>query len=152
MHRHPKAKRLQVIVNLAEQAEQQALSDWGKLQQKLQQEEQQKQQLQDYVNEYQQSISTPGRSQLKGGAIHNALGFISQIEQALQQQQQQLVLLQQQADAAKQHYLQHHSKLQALHNLLEKLNQEYDHQQDKQGQRQADEWANRAAFTARKSR
>ena len=146
MHRHPRAKRLKVIVDLAEKAEQQALAEWGRLQQKLQQEEQQKQQLDSYVSEYQKRISAPSSQQLSGGSIQNALGFISQIKQALNQQQQQLNLLQQQVDNAHSVYTSQHGKVKALHNLLDKLDKEFDSEQEKQAQRLADEWANRKAF------
>lgn len=149
MNRHPRARRLRLIVDLAEKAEQQALAEWGRLQQKLQQEEQQKQQLDDYVGEYQRGISMPSSRSLRGGDIHNAMGFISQIKQALSQQQQQIALLQQQVEQAQQAYVEQHAKVKALHNLLEKLDLEFDQQQDKQAQRLADEWANRAAFQSR---
>jgi len=146
VNRHPRAKRLKVIVDLAEKAEQQALSEWGQLQQKLVQEQQQQQQLEDYAAEYQRSLSTPSAQGMTGGAIQNALGFIGQIKQALTQQQQQLTLIEKQVDSAQQAYLEQHGKVKALHHLLEKLDHEYDQEQDKQAQRLADEWANRAAF------
>ena len=150
MQRHPRAKRLQVIVDLAEKAEQQALAEWGKLQQKLQQEEAQKQQLDSYVAEYQKGISVPSARTLSGGSIQNALGFIGQIKQALLQQSEQLNLTQQQAEQAKKVYMEQHGKVKALHGLQEKLNAEFDAQQDKQAQRVADEWANRQPFQSRK--
>jgi len=146
MNRHPRAKRLKLVVDLAEKAEQQALAEWGRLQQQQQQEEDKKQQLDTYVAEYQRAIALPSERKLNGGNIQNALGFIGQIRQALSQQQQQLVLLQQQVEHAQQRYLQQHGKLKALHNLLEKLDAEFDQQQEKNAQKQADEWANRMAF------
>lgn len=149
--RHPRAKRLTVILDLAEKAEKQALSEWGLLQQQLQNEEQQKQQLDEYVAEYQRSLALPSGNAQSGGAIQNTLGFISQVEAALQQQAQQLNLLQQRVDASKEAYLAQHGKVKALNNLLDKLDLEFDQEQDKQQQRQADEWANRAAFNKKTS-
>ncbi|KZZ49031.1 MAG: flagellar export protein FliJ [Saccharospirillaceae bacterium] len=150
MQRHPRAKRLQVIVDLTEKSEQQALAEWGKLQQKLQQEEAQKAQLDSYISEYQKGISMPSTRQLRGGSIQNALGFIGQIKQALLQQNEQLSLTRQQVDQAKKVYMEQHGKVKALCGLQDKLNAEFDAQQDKQAQRVADEWANRKAFLCHK--
>ena len=41
MRRHPRARRLQVVLDLTEREEQQALSQWGALQQKLAAEQEQ---------------------------------------------------------------------------------------------------------------
>jgi len=143
---HPRAKRLQVVLELAERDEQQALQNWGEIQQKLQQEEQQRQQLSAYRGEYQSKISAPGNEQISAGHIHNTLGFMAQIESAMKSQAEQISVLTQQAESARELYLKLHGKTKALTELIERLEQEAASAEDKQAQKLADEWANRAAF------
>jgi len=111
---HPRARRLQVVLDLTEREEQQALQQWGELQQRLAQEQEQRQQLQLYSQEYQQKISSPSPAPLGAGQIHNTLGFIGQIDQAIDAQQQQIALLKQQADAAQKQYLAVHGKAKGI--------------------------------------
>lgn len=144
--RHPRAKRLQTVVRLAERDERQALANLGAAQQKLQREQQQQQQLTDYAGDYQRQISGSGGGQISAAQLHTTVGFLQQIEQALKQQQQQIALLQKQVDHEREVWQQAQAKLKALQQLIEKLESEYDHQQARQEQRQADEWSNRAAF------
>ena len=145
MRRHPRAQRLQVILDLAEREEEKRLTVWGDLQKKLQSEEEQRDQLQAYNHEYQQKISTPSTQAIKAGDIHATLGFMQQIKGVLQGQQEKIVLLQSQAEVAKQAYLEQRGKAQALHKLMDKLDKEFDAEQEKEQQKQADEWSNRIA-------
>lgn len=145
MRQHPRARRLQVLLDMAEREEQERLRVWGELQQRLQAEQQQRQQLVDYNREYQQKISAPGQTPLQAGLLHATLGFMQQIEQALNQQSERLNLLQQQTENARQQYLEQHGKVRALTGLMDRLDQEHAAAEDKQQQKQADEWANRNA-------
>jgi len=149
MKRHPRSRRLQVVLDLTEREEQQALQIWGELQQKLQHENEQKQQLETYSHEYQQMISSPSQTAMKAGQVHNALGFIGQIGRAISTQQQQITLLQKKADAAQKNYLTLHGKVKALQDLIERLEQEAAQAADKEEQKQTDEWAARAAFRSK---
>lgn len=143
--RHPRAQRLQVVLDLTEREEKAALASWGELEQKLRQEEQQRQQLTSYHDEYQQKISTPGGG-ISAGQIHNTLGFMAQIETAMKSQSEQIRLLKKRSDAARETYLKVHGKVKALTDLIERLEQEAAVQEDIKAQKQSDEWANRAAF------
>ena len=145
MRRHPRARRLQVVLDLTEREEQQALSQWGALQQKLAAEQEQRQQLLTYSLEYQQKISAPSSTAVSAGQIHNTIGFMGQIEQAINAQQQQIALLQKQTDNARQHYLALHGKVKALQELIERLELEAAQVADKEAQKQSDEWASRNA-------
>lgn len=151
IRRHPRAKRLTVILNMAEKAEKQALAEWGQLQQQLQKEQDQQQQLDSYVGEYQRSLALPSERSLTGGAIHNTLSFLYQVQAAVKQQAEAVNLLRQRVDASQEVYLTCHGKVKALNKLLDKLDLEYEQESNKQEQRQADEWANRAAFHIRKN-
>lgn len=145
MRKHPRAKRLQVLLDMAEREEQELLRRWGELQQQLQAEQEQRQQLVSYNEEYQQRISMPGQGMVSAGTLHATLGFMQQIERALQQQSEKLNLLQKQTEQARQRYLDQHGKVRALTGLMDKLDLEHAAGEEKQQQKLADEWANRAA-------
>lgn len=145
MRRHPRAKRLQIILDLAEREQEKRLRAWGELQQQLQSEQQQRQQLESYHQEYQQQISSPTATALSSGQLHTTLGFMGQVKQALNAQKERLTLLEQRTEQARNAFLQQQGKTQALIKLMDKLDQEHDLEADKELQKQADEWANRAA-------
>lgn len=145
MRRHPRAQRLQVILDLAERAEEKSLAAWGQLQQKLQGEVEQKDQLVAYNHEYQQKISAPSQQAIKSGDIHSTLNFMQQIKGVLEGQQEKIALLEKQTEVAKKAYLEKRSKSQALHKLMDKLDKEFDQEEEKQQQKDADEWSNRIA-------
>ncbi|MFY9179118.1 MAG: flagellar export protein FliJ [Venatoribacter sp.] len=145
MRRHPRAKRLQIILDMAEREEETLLTRWGQLQRQLTAEQEQRDQLVLYNHEYQQRLSAPGQGPLSGGSIQATLGFMTQIEQALEKQKEKLALLEKQTATAHQAYLEQHGKVQALIKLMDKLDSEHDAEQEKQLQKQADEFANRAA-------
>ncbi len=152
MRRHPRAQRLQVVLDLTERQEQDALREWGTLQQQLLQEQNQRQQLEVYTLEYQQQISAPRDTPVTAGSVHNALGFMGQIEAALKSQSQKIRQVQDKTDKARESYLVLRGKVKALTDLIDKLEQEFMLQDEKNAQKQADEWANRAAFRSRSAR
>lgn len=145
MRRHPRAQRLQVILDLAERAEEKSLSEWGELQQSLQSEIEQKDQLLAYNQEYQEKISAPSQQAIRSGDIHATLNFMQQIKGVLDSQQERVALLEKQTETAKQAYMEKRSKAQALHKLMDKLDKEQDQKEEKQQQKDADEWSNRLA-------
>ncbi|AHK17406.1 flagellar export protein FliJ [Thalassolituus oleivorans] len=151
-YRHPRARRLAVVLELAEKDEKEALRRWGDSQKKLVLEEERQQQLTVYAADYQKQIATPSSGHISAGMIHNTLGFISQIETALNQQQEQIKRLRAQTERARDAYLKSHGKVQAMQQLLQRLEQEFEHEQDRQQQREADEWATRNAAIRPKSR
>lgn len=146
MARHPRAKRLQVVLDLAQRAEQSALKALAHHQQSFLAEQQQKDQLLIYADEYQRQLSTPTGSAIQAGQLHNTMGFLQQIETAIKGQAQQLSLLQQRVEAARNEWLCCQGKVKALQSLLDKLDIEYAQEQDRRQQVEADEWSNRIAF------
>lgn len=143
---HPRAKRLQVVMDLAQRAEQSALQVLAQQQHALLAEQQQKDQLLIYANDYQRQLSTPSKQAIQAGHLHNTIGFLAQIETAIKGQAQQLSLLQQRVESARTHWMQCQGKVKALQSVLNKLDAEYAHEQDRREQVDADEWSNRMAF------
>ena len=62
---------------------------------------------------------------VSAGTLHATLGFMQQIERALQQQSEKLNLLQKQTEQARQRYLDQHGKVRALTGLMDKLDLEH---------------------------
>lgn len=144
--RHPRALRLLPVWRQCEEKQQQALTRWGQLQQQLQQEQLQRQQLLEYADDYRQQITRPGPTAIRSAAIHNTLGFLGQVEQAIAGQLEQIRLLEGRVEQARVKYLECRAKTDGLQRLMARLDLEWQQSQLKSEQRQADEWANRAAF------
>lgn len=145
MSHHPRAKRLDFVLKMAQDQEEKRLKAFGEAQRKLHEEVEQRQLLTRYQEEYQRQISAPSTQAVSAGVLHGTLNFMQQIEQALVAQKEKIALLNEQVEAAKKSYLEQHGKVQALVKLMEKLDQEFFVEEDKKQQKQADEWANRAA-------
>lgn len=146
MRRHPRAKHLETVFRLAEQDEEQALKNWGEIQKKLDIEIAQRDQLIKYADEYRSRFSVNYSQKLNAGHLHHCLDFISKIEKGLKAQEEQLHLLEAQAEQAKQIFIQAQSKRKGFEQMLDKLDKEYDQEQARIEQREADEWVNRQAF------
>lgn len=143
-----RVQRLKSLLELAQQTEQEALAQWGQEQQRLKQAQQQQQQLAVYIAEYRQQLALPSGRVQAGGQIHNTLGFIQQVESALTSQDEQVQLASQQVDAAQQRYLLQHQKSKSLDQLMSRLNKKHRAEQERQEQKEADEWASRSASLA----
>jgi len=142
-YRHPRARRLAVVLDLNRREEQDALRRWGDIEQRLNAERDKRTQLQGYAQDYRQQITTPTDHAVSAGHIHNSLEFISQIESALTQQDTQLAQLEAQSNKARQAYLEIHNKVDAMEKMIDRLEQEFQNDFNRREQREADEWANR---------
>lgn len=149
MRRHARAKRLQIILDLAEREQEKRLQAWGQLQAQLHAEQQQREQLLRYHQEYQQQISAPTTQALSAGQLHTTLGFMGQVQQALTSQEEKLHRLEMRTEQARLAFLEQQGKTQALVKLMDKLDAEHDLAVEKELQKQADEWANRQASLKR---
>ena len=85
--RNPRAKRLLLIVKMAEDHEQQCLTAWGEGQRQLKQAEEQLQELNVYLNDYQMKLtSNNAQGAIGSGQIQNIISFINQLKNAVEQQ------------------------------------------------------------------
>jgi flagellar FliJ protein len=140
-----RVKRLQFVLDMAEEKEKTDLKNWGIYQQKLLQEQEKLTQLDQYMAEYRGSLTSHKAASIGGGQIQNTIAFIEQIKDASGHQQQQINLVQQQAEGAQRVYLTSRSKAQALRKLIEKLNLQLSAAANKQDQKLMDEFAARSA-------
>jgi flagellar protein FliJ len=140
-----RAKRLGLVLKMAEEKEQIDLQTWGRYQQQLEQEQATFNQLEEYMTEYRTTLTSNHAAAIKGGQVQNTIAFIEQIKEACGHQQQQINLIQQQAEGAQRVYLAARAKAQALRKLIEKLNAQASAIEDKQEQKLMDEFAARSA-------
>ena len=145
---HPRAKRLKIVLELAENDMQQALEYWGEFQKRLQTHQQQAQQLEQYQQEYQQRLAQPSERQVNGGLLHQQLHFIQQVNESLRQQQGRVLELNEQVQQARDRYLSLQAKVKGLTDVIERLNQQALQDQQRQQQRESDEWSVRQYRTS----
>lgn len=142
---HPRAKRLQNLYDIALRAQQQALGDYGNAQQTLSVQQQQMTTLEQYAQDYRQRLATPSAS-LSAGDVQSTLVFIRQIEQGMVQQKEQVAQWSTRVNTLRERYLEARAKASSFETLMDKLDQDYRQQQDKQEQRDADEWNSQMAL------
>lgn len=142
-YRHPRARRLAVVLDLTRREEQEALQRWGDIQQRLTSEHEKRTQLDTYVADYRCQITSPTTQAVSAGNIHNSLEFIQQIESALQQQEIQISQLEAQNTSARNSYLETHNKADALEKMIGRLEDEHQQELNRLEQQESDEWANR---------
>lgn len=141
-------KRLQFILEMEQQKEQQDLKVWGQYQQQLAQEKNKVTELQGYLGEYQQGLTSnagnqSGGAHISGGQVQNIISFIDQLKSAIDQQNMQLNLIQQQVDNARIVYLKSRAKVEALQKLIGKRQDQISAAEEKQLQKLMDEAAGR---------
>lgn len=142
-YRHPRARRLGVVLDLTRREEQEALQRWGDIQQRLLAEKEKRTQLCAYADDYRRQITTPNTQAVSAGNIHNSLDFIRQIESALVQQETQISQLDAQSTTARSAYLDVHNKADALEKMIDRLEQEHQQDLNRREQIESDEWASR---------
>lgn len=140
-----RVKRLQFVLDMAEDKEKTDLKNWGVYQQRLLQEQEKLTQLEQYMVEYRSNLTSNTATSIRGGQVQNTIAFIEQIKDASGHQEQQINLIQQQVDGAQRVYLTSRSKAQALRQLIDKLNSQLSAVAEKQDQKLMDEFAARSA-------
>lgn len=141
--RSPRAKRLQLVVKMAKEKEQQTLAQWGQCQQDLKQAKLQLEELEQYLHDYQMKLTSQNTGSIASGQIQNVISFINQLKSASEQQNQQIQLLSRHCDFAKQQYLTAHSKVKGLQKLIEKIESQFSAAEEKQLQKLMDEFSAR---------
>ncbi len=137
-----RAKRMKIVLTLAEKAEDQAAKQLKEHAELLQSEQQQLQNLNDYSQQYLDSY----RSLKTGVSARNMMnysGFISRLADAIKEQQAKIQRMQQGLDKLKHQWSITHQKRKALEDLIERLKKEESVLLEKRLQKELDELANR---------
>ncbi|MGB1091602.1 MAG: flagellar export protein FliJ [Oceanobacter sp.] len=143
---HERSPRIRLVLQQTRSEEAQAMRQWSQYQQTLAQEQEQLAQLKEYAEGYRNSLAIPSQTKVSGGQIHHTLGFLQQVEQAIQTQHSKIYRLQDQLQTARSRYLTLRGKVKGMENLIEKLEREKAQQLEKQEQKQVDEFNNRMYF------
>lgn len=134
-----RAKRLGVVLELAQQAENTAAEIYNKARSQHRQELQKLENLAAYCEDYQGNLDVVGSCQ-SVDAIARSRGFLSQLVNAKKQQQQivhQFLIL---ADQKKHHWHKAHHKHHALKELIQRLNSDHQKALSRQEEKLLDEW------------
>lgn len=137
-----RAKRLQIVLHLAQKAEDQAASRVKEQAGLLRNEETQLQELKDYSAQYLNSYGNM-RDGISAQQMINYSGFIGRLAEAVKDQENKILRLQQGLDKLKAQWTVAHQKRKTLEDLMERLDKEYSDQLEKRLQKELDELANR---------
>lgn len=144
-----RAKRLEPVVEMAEQTEREAAGQLAKMQQQVQQAEQQLASLEEYRNDYQQQWIIRGQAGVSGEWLMNYQRFLSQLETAIEQQRNSVRWHRQNEAKARKQWQSAYARLEGLKKLVQRYQDQARHQAERQEQKAMDEMAARAGQLAR---
>ncbi|MFB1011947.1 MAG: flagellar export protein FliJ [Thiopseudomonas sp.] len=139
-----RAKRLEPVIQMAEEKEREAAARLARTQQQLQQAEQQLAGLEQYRNDYQQQWITRGQAGVTGEWLMNYQRFLSQLETAIEQQRNSVRWHQQNVAKVREQWQQLYARLEGLKKLVQRYHDQARHAADRQEQKAMDEMAARA--------
>lgn len=137
-----RAKRLQLVLQLAQKAEDDAASRVREQAGLLQNEKIQLQELKDYSGQYLNSYANM-RDGVSAHQMINYSGFIGRLADAIKDQENKIQRVQEGLDKLKSQWSIAHQKRKALEDLIERLKKEHSNELEKRLQKELDELANR---------
>ncbi|BDM63804.1 flagellar export protein FliJ [Shewanella sp. NFH-SH190041] len=140
---------LNTVLNLINDAEQQAALQLQAVRLRHQQAEQQLASLNQYRLDYLKQLDARSQQQISATFYHQLHKFIRQLDEAIARQCQALQQTAQQVEQARQHWLAQQQKRQAIETLLEQKALKRSQQVQRQEQRLADELALRQRYLRR---
>lgn len=143
-----KSKRMDILVDIAKRKEDDVAKVLAREQARLQDDQQKLQELKDYAEQYDQQRNLIGLSPY---LTTNYQHFVDRLQQAIQQQQNQVNRSQQQVDMIMKRWQNARAKTKGMDWLKDKSVAEEIAEEDRQDQKQIDEFANRAFFNRMRS-
>lgn len=116
-----RAKRIQPLIQIAQNAVQEAMVYMGQLQQSIDTEVQKKETLNQYQSEYQDNFKKKGLTGVKGLEIQQFESFMLQINGAIESQVSQVTQLTAHLERAKGIYIDLNQRLKSYEKLQERL-------------------------------
>ncbi len=116
-----RAKRIQPLIHIAQNAVNEALSYIGTLQQRLNSEQEKSQTLAGYQQDYRENFQAQASVNVSGLQIQQFESFMQQIDQAISQQSQHIKQLEQQLEKARGIYQTLNQKLKSYEKLENRL-------------------------------
>jgi len=114
-----KSQRLQVIIDLHERQERDALEAMGRIQNKLQQAQQQLQNLNRYRDEYNTKLLQHQQRGMNVLQLLEFRAFAEKLDKAIESQQQSLSLVERELQRAQKHWEECHQRTKSLQRLAE---------------------------------
>jgi len=134
-----RAKRIQPLIQIAQNALNEALSYLGALQQKLNSEQEKKTTLQQYQQEYRENFKAQASVKVSGLQIQQFESFMLQIDDAVAQQNNHIYQVQEQLEKAQGIYQTLNQKLKSYQKLESRLNEQAIASENQQLQKLLDE-------------
>jgi flagellar FliJ protein len=136
-----KSQRIQPVVKVAENHEQQAAQVLGKAQAALTQAEQRLQELQTYRNEYVRRFQEAGAAGMGAVRMEDYRRFLHNLSQAIEQQMQVVAGKEREVEAQRRQWHTRRSKVKMLDNVVARYVLEEQRKADKKEQAEQDERA-----------
>jgi len=134
-----RAKRIQPLIHIAQNAVNEALSYMGALQQKLHSEEAKSETLKNYQQEYRENFKAQASVQVSGLQIQQFESFMMQIDDAISQQNNHIYQVKEQLQKAQGIYQTLNQKLKSYQKLESRLNEQAIASENQQLQKLLDE-------------
>lgn len=138
-----RVKRMQPVLRLAELEADKAGRQLAMMQHKIESEQAKIAQLQDYQQEYRARMQSAGQAGMTVDRLRLFDGFHQQLDRAIAQQQNLIEQLQQDQIAVREYWQQKDIRFKSLQKMLERLELEARVQQNRNEQRNHDEFARR---------
>lgn len=138
-----RVKRMQPVLRLAELEVDKAGRQLAMMQHKIESEQAKILQLQDYQQEYRARLQTAGQAGMTVDRLRLFDGFHHQLDRAISQQQLLIQQLQQDQLAVREIWQQKDIRFKSLQKMVERLERESSVQQNRNEQRNHDEYARR---------
>ncbi len=136
---HERAKRLKPLVQIAQNAVNEALTYIGALQQKLASEEEKSQTLLGYQQDYRDNFQTQASVKVSGLQIQQFESFMHQIDDAIAQQNNHIFQIKEQLTKAREIYQTLNQKLKSYEKLESRLNDQAIASENQRNQKLLDE-------------
>lgn len=135
-----RADRLDSVIRIAEEAEQQAFADLAKCREEMAQQEEKLEDLQSYREEYHQGMRETGGS-MGIQQVQNRYAFLQKLEVAIDGQQQQIVAWKEHEERLQQVWLEKRVRCRALNKASEQRREQLRREANRKEQKVADDLA-----------
>ncbi|MEC7378155.1 MAG: flagellar export protein FliJ [Pseudomonadota bacterium] len=139
-----RSRRLEVVLTLEEQKEQEALERMGDARKQVEQQREQVENLHRYQQEYREQIRSSQQGVVQVARLQAWQAFIAQLDQVIRQQQKQLEQAEKVFESRKKAWQEAWERRRGMEKYIESCRRQEQREQDLREQKLADEAAGRA--------
>lgn len=144
-----RSQRLQIVLQMAEQKEEEAQQELAKIQKQLRTEQDKLEQLQQFQQEYQNSLRAHTGQRISPAQYQTLTAFISRLSVAIQEQRRQIEFVDTLVARAQDKWRELYQKRKNMGEFIDRCRGEEAREEDKREQRLLDEAAMQAALRRR---